>query len=59
MRMHWEISSPWLQMGFNRSGACSSDKIMLYDPSDGRVKLEKVLYYIEPLLVLKKQASVL
>ena len=31
--------------------------IKLYDPSDGRVKLEKVLYYIEPLLALKKQVT--
>lgn len=44
MCMHWAISSPWLQMGLNRLGACSSDKIIWSKWWKSQIRESTILY---------------
>ena len=42
--MHWVISSPWLQMGLNQLGACSSDKIIWSKWWESQIRGNTILY---------------
>ena len=44
MCMHWVISSPWLQMGLNWLGACSSDKIIWSKWWESQIRGNTILY---------------